>query len=634
MKKGLTATQLELIAILLMICDHVAKLLLDINSPWALIMRIFGMITMPILCYLSVVEYRHQTNLVKYMLSLSVIWLISIFPYQMFYYKTIGIRQNLIFDILLGTVAIYVLELRGKQIFIKVVLFSIILLVSIHFSSSPLVSICLIVSYYYDDNYLSIKKNTIKITFTIFLLICLVEAMAVFGAFYVPAELWKINLTVLGYMLALPLIRSYNGLAGSYQSLRHILYIIYPLHFLAIKYLICMTAKELYHSYVYIHLLTIFLTWLLGYITLRAKISRAQISNVIVIMFSLFLMTGYYLEVTAKTQDVMWAATKVEYIGLLGMVIALTWFINEFCDRPLGNNIFLFEAVCTGVFLYCLFFEKAKGLFIHSIGIKRYPYHCVAIEKTGVMYYGFHVYLGIIWFVMYALCLKKKKSLSGSERKRAKTILWSLLIPEIVLIVRLVFPTEEYDIGVFAIFSFIVFFTTAIVRNDYLANLQTEGELDPLTGLSNRKFFIEKVQQKLVKHTKGTMVMMDMDNFKYINDNYGHGMGDKVLIALADAMKEVIRGSQYISRLGGDEFCAFLCNVIDKRELQQITDELLEKFQKNIELQENDLRPTISIGLAIYDGKNDETFETLYENADKALYVAKNSGKSQYKFYA
>lgn len=636
MKKGLTATQLELIAIILMMCDYLASVLLDFHSPWAQIIHMIGMIYMPILCFLGVTEYRKRASFPKYMAGISIMWFLSIFPYWIYSGGRNGLKQNFMFDIMLGLAALYVLDLKVKNNLIKAVLFSLILLISIWFSNIPLLSIWFMVSYHQCDSYVSIKKNTIKITVGLFFI------MGLFGIFmsivrvrmFDPMLFRKEQIGILGCLLALPFFKRFHEGRDSSQYMRNYVYILYPLQFLLIKYITNITPKELYYSYVYIQILTIFITWLLGYITLQAKISRAQISNMIIIMFCLCFMVGYYLRTSAKTVDVIWASTKIEYVGLAGVVIGFTWFINEFCNKPLSNIIYIIEALFTTLLIYSLFGRKNIPLFYQWVGIKRYPYHSVAIEKPGIMYYAFYVYLFAAWIVAYGVCFQKMRTSTGSEEKRAKMILWALFVPAVVLSIRFIHPNTEYNLALFANFSFIVIFTAALVKNDYLASVQTEGEIDPLTGLSNRGFFIERVQHKLTKGTKGTMLMMDMDNFKYINDNYGHGTGDKVLIALADALREVLGTNHYISRLGGDEFCAFLCHTTEKSELKRITDEMLTVFQKNVEKQQPDLTATISIGLAIYNGKKDKTFEELYENADKALYVAKNCGKSQFRFYA
>lgn len=633
MKKGLTATQLELTAIIIMICAHLGKLYLDFYWPCEQAMYILDYAGMPIFWFLGVKEYQSQTNRLKYILSLCSLWVVSMVPYHVYYSGREGIKQNLFFDLLLGLGVLYVLDLKMKNFLLKALLISIILVSSVHFSNTPLVPLGFMIGFKQYDSYESMRKYIAKMTFGLFFFMAVFKISTSGWRNVDFVKFWQNQISMLGCFLSLPIIGCYKKNSGNRQNLRYFLYILYPLHFLVIKFFAYMTPQQKYLSYIYIQILTIFLTWLLGYITLQAKISRAQISNMLIIVFCLFFMVGNYLKATSNTADAMWAASKVIYLGLAGMIIGITWFINQFCDCPLGNNVFILEAICTGMLIYSLFITDNRSLFFQSIRIKHYPYHCAALVRPGIMYYAFYMYLTVIWIVLFSICFRKMKESLGNEKKAIQMLLVSLFIPAVILVIRFCHINKEYDNVVFAIFSFISFFTIALVKNDYLSNVQTEEELDPLTGLSNRGFFIAQVQRKLSSHIKGTMLMMDMDNFKSINDNYGHGTGDKVLIALADAMKEVVSANHYIARLGGDEFCLFLCNTVNKKELEKITRNILTAFKKNVE-EHKELNPTISIGLAIYNGKKNKTFEELYENADKALYVAKNSGKSQYRFYA
>ena len=127
--------------------------------------------------------------------------------------------------------------------------------------------------------------------------------------------------------------------------------------------------------------------------------------------------------------------------------------------------------------------------------------------------------------------------------------------------------------------------------------------------------------------------MIDLDNFKYINDNYGHGVGDKVLKTLGDSLKQAISDSNYVARLGGDEFCVYMVNMTKREELEAVVEKVIKVFQNNMRFLKLDHKTTLSIGIREYRGKSNMEFERLYEEADKALYLAKNSGKSQYKFY-
>jgi diguanylate cyclase (GGDEF)-like protein len=193
--------------------------------------------------------------------------------------------------------------------------------------------------------------------------------------------------------------------------------------------------------------------------------------------------------------------------------------------------------------------------------------------------------------------------------------------------------TRGYDLMTFGILGVIFFFSLALVKDDSLDRILTEAEKDPLTGVSNRGFFIDVVSGWLQKRKKGSLVMLDLDDFKDVNDNFGHGVGDKVLSTLGESITQVIAQTNFTARFGGDEFCIFLINQVSKKEIAVIMEQLNEAFQNNIRFLKLDIKTDLSIGIAVNNGKTRISFEELYENADKALYLAKNSGKGQYKFY-
>ena len=157
---------------------------------------------------------------------------------------------------------------------------------------------------------------------------------------------------------------------------------------------------------------------------------------------------------------------------------------------------------------------------------------------------------------------------------------------------------------------------------------------DSLTGLYNRRYF-EKIIEKLINISKRTneplsLVIIDIDDFKKINDNYGHDTGDLVLKKLSSTLSEMLRKSDIISRIGGEEFAIVLPNTsIDA------ACELCEKVRQEVEKinlgfnEENILSFTISLGISNSCGNKEETFSSIFKRADEALYEAKNNGKNK-----
>lgn len=155
---------------------------------------------------------------------------------------------------------------------------------------------------------------------------------------------------------------------------------------------------------------------------------------------------------------------------------------------------------------------------------------------------------------------------------------------------------------------------------------------DSLTGLYNRSYLERKVTDLVSEGTKGTLFIMDIDNFKKVNDTFGHIAGDKALKLLADTLRENTRKMDIIGRLGGDEFVIFYSDMTDREvsenKARSIIDMFLEKFRSVYCLPE----VSISIGI-VHCPENGKDFKTLYKNADKALYYTKNNGKNFYHFF-
>lgn len=171
------------------------------------------------------------------------------------------------------------------------------------------------------------------------------------------------------------------------------------------------------------------------------------------------------------------------------------------------------------------------------------------------------------------------------------------------------------------------------VMTEYAADIQQKAVTDPLTGLYTRNYAEARIAKLLGEAHPGSLMMIDMDNFKAINDTYGHIAGDKTLKILADALKANTCDEDVVCRLGGDEFIVFLTGMNDRQEVSEKAQAILDMLAENLEKLKLGQKPSVSIGIAIFpnDGKN---FETLYNNADKSLYYVKRNGKNSFTFYS
>ncbi len=163
-----------------------------------------------------------------------------------------------------------------------------------------------------------------------------------------------------------------------------------------------------------------------------------------------------------------------------------------------------------------------------------------------------------------------------------------------------------------------------------MEDLRRRAELDALTGLYNHAEMERRAQQYLEGNPQTTcaMFIIDVDNFKRVNDGQGHLFGDAVLTELAAGMKRQTRKSDVIGRIGGDEFAVFLKDIPSAQMAEEKAQQLLDLFEHLFQGEKQPVEVTCSIGLALYpwDGRD---FQTLYHRADLALYQAKSLGKNR-----
>ena len=163
-------------------------------------------------------------------------------------------------------------------------------------------------------------------------------------------------------------------------------------------------------------------------------------------------------------------------------------------------------------------------------------------------------------------------------------------------------------------------------ENKYLIHL---SEIDPLTSVFNKETTQKLIDQKLNNQEHCCFLILDVDAFKSVNDNYGHAVGDKVLENLGLLFKNHFRQSDIVGRIGGDEFIIL---IQDENIAESRIQSLLQKVNE-LKIEElKDFKLSISIGIA-FAPKDGTTFMELYRHADQALYQTKRTGKNNYKIY-
>ena len=173
------------------------------------------------------------------------------------------------------------------------------------------------------------------------------------------------------------------------------------------------------------------------------------------------------------------------------------------------------------------------------------------------------------------------------------------------------------------------------VRKDLQEALDQEtikSYTDMLTGLKNRAYLEKELKKLLEEGHGGTLFMTDLDNFKSMNDTYGHMVGDAVLQNFADTLKEYSKEDDILCRLGGDEFVAFFTDVTEKSEAADKATGVIKTFAEKMGAMGYAGIVSVSIGAKIT--KGGEAFETLYSDADDTLYFVKENGKNSYHFWS
>ena len=167
--------------------------------------------------------------------------------------------------------------------------------------------------------------------------------------------------------------------------------------------------------------------------------------------------------------------------------------------------------------------------------------------------------------------------------------------------------------------------------------LEHDAFHDTLTGLPNRHLLMERLElaihrTKCIENYRFSVLFLDLDRFKVINDSLGHLVGDKLLIAIADRLQSTVREIDLVARLGGDEFVILLDEIKDFHEIIHATERIFETLQCSLSIEGREVYTTVSIGIVL--GNPDYIqADHLLRDADIAMYRAKSNGKARYEIF-
>lgn len=172
------------------------------------------------------------------------------------------------------------------------------------------------------------------------------------------------------------------------------------------------------------------------------------------------------------------------------------------------------------------------------------------------------------------------------------------------------------------------------------AQIREMAYFDSLTGLPNRanlkKFLVEQLSREN-GHQQGAILFIDLDDFKSINDNFGHAIGDQVIIAAGQRIRDGVGLNSFVCRLGGDEFIVVLTEMPSHEAVERKVGRVLHNINSKLELPEEDIYMSCSIGIAYFSdehkSRHSSSIDDLLKKADGAMYAAKQAGRNCWKVY-
>ncbi len=196
------------------------------------------------------------------------------------------------------------------------------------------------------------------------------------------------------------------------------------------------------------------------------------------------------------------------------------------------------------------------------------------------------------------------------------------------------------DVANIIMFSIIGFFIHVIsnsirIREFVLARkLSVQKDTDELTGLKNKGALTGAINKYLTDETKdkGIMFLLDIDNFKSVNDTYGHDVGDSVINQLGVFLEDTFKDEDIVGRFGGDEFIVFIKNTDSPEIAESVAKRIIEGAAKRIKLPDEDKTISVSVGIALYHGA-EKNYSEIFKKADVALYKTKQDRTLRFAFY-
>ena len=352
----------------------------------------------------------------------------------------------------------------------------------------------------------------------------------------------------------------------------------------------------------------------------------------------------------------------VMFLGALTYILWIIWYLFVFSIPELKywmNESIFFSHITVSVIIIILFLSWT------FIGIKwkdnywiqtYFPYFCIMFFGVTLIYGGFNVGIispatigSYISLISVGIVLFERKIIYSTAVPITVFLLSSIILSVMGKIPYAPLFSSELNSRIlsrnpFWIYSMLylyipIFFMSILLFEVLLTQwrnrekqIQIMSQLDPLTGIFNRRYISQSLERIHQQKCDYSLVVLDLDFFKNINDSYGHDVGDRVLRDVAQVLSLNLRGNDLVGRFGGEEFVLLLCDK-QQAHAMEIAERCREKIEQlNVEYAENqNIKITASFGVATW--KPGLTKEIVLRHADQALYLAKHNGRNQVRNY-
>jgi len=301
-------------------------------------------------------------------------------------------------------------------------------------------------------------------------------------------------------------------------------------------------------------------------------------------------------------------ATALAVLNAISASIYVTLLVSKSRDKDVSIVIAFFEILVFSMITETLLHE-GMGFIFYSLGMVAVIFYLVELDKYKIMIlqlFGILATIAIFFIDTKDITVEIGPQVDFSQEKNVILFVNILVALGNMLYVSLLYIDEQE-------------------KNK--ATLEYNMNHDQLTGLYNRRFFYSHVKQEDENPENYAIAMIDIDNFKKINDNYGHKTGDAALVSLSMILQQLSSPKDVVVRWGGEEFIIFMPETDEKMAYEKLL-KIQDAVRNNKTVDEDQVVSfTVTIGLAVHDDLAD--YEKVINDADLKLYEGKNNGKNK-----